>query len=294
MSVNSEISSSIRAFIPGFKYVSISITGSHCSLMCDYCKGHYLKGMKNIVTPKQLFDLVRHLHKEGVKGVLISGGFNKGGYLPIQPYLNIIKEIKDTFNILVSVHTGLIDKSLAIKLRDAKVDVVDYELILDDEVIKDVMHLSNKKSEDFIRTYEILHNYGPPHIIPHILIGANYGKITVEFETVDVAKTLSPEVLVFLIVTPTEGTPMQFIKPPKPQEIVELIKYARHTFKGELAIGCMRPLTMKYMVDDELCRQGIIDRIVNPLKTTSDKFKLTTVHSCCSIPNELLRSYGII
>ncbi|MEM1601331.1 MAG: radical SAM protein [Sulfolobales archaeon] len=289
-----EVVGSVRAFIPGFKYVSISITGSHCALMCEYCKGHYLKGMKNVTTPKQLYDLVKHLSKEGVKGVLISGGFNREGYLPIEPYLEVIKEIKNDFNILVSVHTGLINKSLAIRLREAKVDIVDYELVVDEQVIRNVMHLSSKNSNDFSRTYEILATYGPPHIIPHILIGANYGLITKEFEAVDIAKTTSPEVIVFLIIKPTEGTPMQSVKIPDEYSILELIKYARRSFNGEIALGCMRPLEVKYSLDSKLCELGVVDRVVNPLKNVIDKFKLSIVQSCCSVPNELLMHYELL
>lgn len=283
----------VRAFIPGFKYVSISVTGSQCALMCEYCRGHYLRGMKNAVTPKQLYDLVKYLYKEGIRGVLISGGFNREGCLPIEPYIEVIKEIKKDFNILVSVHTGLIDKSLAMKLREAKVDVVDYELVIDERVIKDIMHLS-RSSEDFSKTYEMLATYGPPYVIPHILIGANYGSITKEFEAVDIAKTISPEIIVFLIIKPTEGTPMQSVRIPDNRKVLDLIGYARRSFNGEIALGCMRPLEIKYSLDSKLCELGIVDRVVNPLKNVIDKFKLSMVHSCCSVPNELLMHYELL
>lgn len=287
-------SNNIKAFTPGLKYVSISITGRQCSLMCEYCRGHYLRGMRSAPTPKQLYDLVRHLYREGVRGVLISGGFNNEGYLPIEPYLSIIKEIKRDFNILVSVHAGLVDEVLATKLRDAKVDVVDYELVLDDDVIRKIMHLSSKSSEDFMRTYETLHKYGPPYVVPHILIGANYGKIVREFTAVDASKVIEPEILVFLIMNPTIGTPMQSVEIPNVEEVIELVKYARRVFSGEIAIGCMRPLAAKYALDERLCELGLIDRIVNPLRRTSDRFRLSTVYSCCSIPKELLEEYGMI
>ncbi len=284
----------IKAFIPGFKYVSVSITGTQCSLMCDYCKGYYLRGMKQVTTPKQLYDLAKHLYKRGGGGILISGGFNQEGYLPVEPYIPVIKEIKNSFNMLVSIHTGLIDKSLAMKLRDAKVDVVDYELVVDRYVIRDVMHLSGKDGEDFLKTYEMLRTYGPPHIIPHILIGANSGNIAKEFEAVEISAEASPEIVVFLIVKPTEGVVTYPVRIPSDEDVVKLIRYARQRFRGEISLGCMRPLTMKYTLDSELCRLGIIDRVVNPLKNLIDKFKLDVIQSCCSIPNELLTLYGLL
>lgn len=293
MSVNNG-STNIKGFIPGFKYVSISITGRQCSLMCEYCRGYYLRGMKSASTPKQLYDLVRQLYKEGVKGVLISGGFNKSGYLPVEPYLPTIKQIKNEFDVVVSIHTGLVNEALATKLREAKIDVVDYELVIDDDVIRNVMHLYNKKGEDFIKAYEILHKYGPPYIIPHILIGANYGKITMEFDAVNAAITTNPEILVLLILNPTLGTPMQFTEIPDVDEVIELVRYVRRVFKGQISLGCMRPLSTKQVLDNKLCELGIIDRIVNPLRSTYDRFKLSIVNSCCSVPDELLKNHGMI
>ncbi|MFN3268565.1 MAG: radical SAM protein [Zestosphaera sp.] len=285
---------SIRAFIPGRKFVSVSITGTQCSLMCNYCRGYYLRGMEQAITPKQLYDLAKHLHTEGAKGMLISGGFNKEGYLPIEPYIQVIKEIKNSFDMIISVHAGLVSRSLAMKLREAKVDVVDYELVTDDYVIKNVMHLPSKSSEDFIRTYEELRAFGPPHIIPHILIGANNGNIVKEFEAVEVSVDGSPEIIVFLIIKPTKEVSPYPARIPSNQEVVKVINYARQRFRGEIALGCMRPTITKHTLDNELCESGIIDRIVNPLKNTINKFKLGVIQSCCSIPNELLTLYGLI
>ncbi|MEO3993696.1 MAG: radical SAM protein [Desulfurococcaceae archaeon TW002] len=284
----------IRAFIPGRKFVSVSITGTQCSLMCNYCRGYYLRGMEQAITPKQLYDLAKHLHTEGAKGILISGGFNKEGYLPIEPYINTIKEIKNDFGMIISIHTGLINKSLAMKLREAKVDVVDYELVMDDYVIKNIMHLPSKSSEDFLKTYEELKTYGPPHIIPHILVGANNGNIVKEFETIEASIDGSPEIIVFLIITPTRGAGMYPARIPSNQEVIKLINYARQKFNGEIALGCMRPTITKYTLDNELCELGIIDRIVNPLKNTINKFRLEVIQSCCSIPNELLTLHGLV
>lgn len=280
----------VAAFIPGLRYLSISITGNYCALMCDFCRANYLGGMRRALTPKELYDLIKYLVRNGVKGVLISGGFNRDGHLPIEPYLSVIKDIKENYDILVSVHVGLADRSLASKLRDSKVDVVDYELILDDYVIKNLMHLRSKSSEDFIRSYEALINYGPSYIVPHIPIGMNYGKVVNEIEAVRTALVYRPEVLVFLIFKPTAGTPMMNVKPPEDDEVLRIINYARSNYNGELALGCMRPLEKKYTLDFKLLELGLIDRIVNPLKSLISKYNLKTVQLCCSIPKDLINN----
>jgi len=278
----------VTAFIPGLKYLSISITGSYCTLMCDFCRANYLDGMRKALTPKEFYDLVKHLVRSGAKGVLISGGFNRDGYLPIEPYLPVIKDIKNNYDILVSVHIGLADKSLASKLRDSKVDVVDYELILDDYVIKNLMHLGGKSSEDFIKSYETLINYGPSYIVPHIPIGMNYGRVVKEMEAANTALAYKPEVLVFLIFKPTAGTPMANVRPPGDDEVLRVIRYTRDNYSGEIALGCMRPLEKKYTLDFKLIDLGLIDRIANPLKSLVSKYGLKMVELCCSIPKDLI------
>jgi len=280
---------SIKVFIPGLKYPSISITGNYCSLMCDYCRGRYLSSMKKVSTPKELYDLVKMLYKDGIKGILISGGFNSEGFLTIEPYIHVIKDIKKDFRVVVSVHTGLISRSLAIKLRDAGVDIVDYELVVDDYVIKEVMHLKSRGHEDFIKTYDELIKYGPPYIIPHILIGANYGKVLTEFKAIDILRDYNPPITVLLILKPTENTPMTNVKV-SVDDVVEVFKYVRRRLNSEIALGCMRPLEMKYTLDFKLSESGLINRIVNPLRKFIDKFQVENIETCCSLPNELIKN----
>lgn len=280
--------SSIKAFLPGFKYLSVSITGNSCSLMCDFCRARYLNGMKKVLTPKEFYDLIKYLVKNGVRGILVSGGFSEEGYLPIEPYLPIIRDVKREFNIVVSVHAGLVDKSLAIKLREAGVDIVDYEVLLDSYVIKELMHLRRRSPEDFMRSYEVLVNYGPPYIVPHIPVGMNYGRVLTEFNVVDAVATYKPEIMVFLIFVPTEGTPLATIKPPDDEDVIKLLSYSRNVFKGGIALGCMRPFQKKYSLDFKLVELGLIDRVVNPLKSLINRYKLEVVEACCSVPKELL------
>lgn len=53
--------------------------------------------------------------------------------------------------------------------------MVSYDLMLDDFVIKNIFHLKDKNSNDFKEEYFMIKEYFP--ISPHILMGANYGKI---------------------------------------------------------------------------------------------------------------------
>ena len=277
----------ILAFIPGLKFPDVSITGSICPLGCKYCKGYYLRNMEPTLTPKKLYDTAKFLAKRGAKGLLISGGFNLDGRLPIEPFLSAIKDIKRDFNLVISVHSGLVDKSLAIKLREAGVDIVDYEIIIDDYVIKEIMNLKSKGSADFIKSFEILEAYGPPYIAPHVPIGLNYGKVVKEYEAVDVISQFKPYILIFLVFIPTKGTDMENVRPPSVTEIINVIRYGNLKVRSEIALGCMRPWFMKFILDPLVYKLKLVSRIVNPPKLMIRKYGIKVIEACCSIPREL-------
>ncbi len=279
------------AFVPGKVFPSISITGTMCWLNCLYCMGYYLESMLHVNNPQQLYFLIKNLVKKGVKGILLSGGFTREGYLPIEPYLPIIKEIKKNFNIIISVHTGFIDKDKAIKLREAGVDIVDYEIVLDEHVIKYIKHL-NKTPEDYMKTYEILLKYGPEYIAPHVPIGFRE-TIESEYYAVDVLRSFNPYIIIFLVFIPTRNTPLYRKPVPSAEDIVDVISYARMKLPSytEIALGCMRPWSIRFVVDDVLVNNELIDRIVNPPKNIVKKYRLKIVNACCSVPRRLLHLF---
>ncbi len=164
------------AFFPRVKYPAVSITAASCQLKCKFCMGNYLEGMIGASTPKQLYDVARFLTSKGARGILLSGGFNLEGVLPIMPFLQIVKEIKKDFDLVVSVHSGLVDKDLATQMRNNKVDVVDYGMMIDPVVIKEVQGLK-KEPSDYVKSFELLLGHGPSYIAPHVLIGSRYGEI---------------------------------------------------------------------------------------------------------------------
>ena len=278
-------------FIPGRKFPSISITGSQCWLNCSYCMGYYLKSMDHALSPKELYDLAKYYWKNKAIGMLISGGFTRDGKLPIEPYLPIIKDIKNNFNLIINLHIGIVDRELAINIRRSKIDIVDYEFILDTRVIKDIKHL-DRNIDDYIRGYEILVNYGPDYIAPHIPLGIKYGAIDWEYMAIDILRDFDPYLVVFLIFTPTKNTPMAHIKPPKNSDILNTIYYGRRRLNGEIALGCMRPWGLRYVIDEILIKNKVIDRIVNPPKILINKYDLRVLEACCSVPQSILQAIG--
>ena len=275
------------AYIPGQTYPAISITGKRCSLMCDYCKAHYLKGMLSAPSPSQLYKLAGKLWERGAKGLLISGGFDSEGKLPIQRFLPTIRGIKEDFNLIISVHPGIVSRQLARALKEAKVDIVDYEFLVDPTVICEVMHLKRSK-KDFLKGLKFLMEEGPPYVAPHIPIGFHYGKINMEHEALEELLDFDPYILIFIIYTPTKGTPMELTPPPPIKGIVALLQYARRKFNGEIALGCMRPPEYKEKLDEIILNERLVDRIAVPRWQVIEKYGLRRIPACCSVPSEFL------
>ena len=70
------------------EFVSISLTGTACSLGCEHCKMAVLRGMDDLSRfDGTLFELCRRLAERGARGVLISGGSDAQGRVPLLPHV---------------------------------------------------------------------------------------------------------------------------------------------------------------------------------------------------------------
>ena len=272
------------AFIPGKKYPSISITGRKCWLMCSYCWGRYLGGMIHVEKPEELYSIASKLYMEKAYGMLISGGFTRKGYLPVEPYIPIISSIKKEYGLILSIHPGLVERDLMIALRDAGVDIVDYELVLDSYILRILKHLEISV-EDHIRHFKEMIEYGPPHVIPHIPLGFTRDDQWV-YEAIELLKEYDPEIIVFLV---NMGSTRDII-----DRVVRVLEKARSKLSGEISLGCMRPFNLKKELDRIVIERELVDRIVNPLREHIRYYGLRVVETCCSVPRELLGKHGLL
>src|SRR5579859_7175875 len=65
------------------RFLPISVTGTACSLQCDHCQTKVLEGMVTLSKDTDLFETARRLHAGGTEGVLVSGGSNRTGGVPL-------------------------------------------------------------------------------------------------------------------------------------------------------------------------------------------------------------------
>ena len=93
--MTSESKKKINFFITSSLFPSISITGPSCALMCQHCKGKLLEPLIPATTCAELEKKALLLHRQGVKGILLTGGCDAYGKVPINSLIPAIKTIKE-------------------------------------------------------------------------------------------------------------------------------------------------------------------------------------------------------
>lgn len=282
----------LKIYNPTKKFPALSITGSECALHCEHCNEKYLKGMKPILTNNDLESfLMKHSRNEGI-GVLISGGCEPDGSVPLIKYLDTVKNVKNKTNLIINTHTGLLNEETAQKLAEANVDIVSFDINLDEEIIKNIYHL-DKSANDYKQAIKLLKK-NKLNIVPHICIGLYYGKVHKELESIKFIKEnkINPSLMVLIALIPPKNSKIKFERP-KPFDIAKVIAVLRFVFPyTELSLGCMRPRgDIKTDVEKYAIRAGI-NRIELPsrdtlkwVKSTNPGIKFQFFSTCCAIPN---------
>ncbi len=277
-----------------FRFCSISVTGHKCQLQCDHCRAQILESMFPAESPERLEALIKDFVRRKAEGILISGGSDLDGTVPLSKFIPVLKKIKEQHDILLVVHTGLITQDLASSLTEVGVDAVMLDIIGDDETIKKVYHLQ-KTTRDFEHSLELLDRYNIPSV-PHIVVGLNYGKIYGELNAVDIISKYRPEALVIVALMPLENTPMKDTVPPKPSSIANVITYSRIKLpKTPIILGCARPRGPHKISTEILAIKSGVNGIAfisqeGANYAEKQGFKLKFSDHCCSLIFKDLKS----
>ena len=270
----------LKIYIPGIKFPSISLTGNACALNCAHCGRHYLGGMRK-PGRKELLNHCLDLAKNGYRGCLLSGGMDGRLKVPLDLYADEIREIKHRTNLKLNAHVGFIDES---DLEWIKyVDVVSLDFVGDDDVIRRVYKI-DKRVEDYLKILDLLTGAGV-RVAPHITIGLDFGKIHWEYRAIDMLLDYPIDVLVLDVLIPTKGTEMENVPKPSVEESLDVVRYAREHFEGELSIGCMRPLGRWRLDFDRGAILLGVDRLTNPPRKVIEWAKkirdVEIIPECC-------------
>ncbi len=264
-------------FSPGKYFPAISVTGERCELNCPHCRGKYLKGMRSVETPDELYDAACELMYEGKQGFLLSGGCDGDGRVPLTDFMEIIGDIKKETDLKINVHTGWIREETANDLAGTGVDVVSYDIIGSSETISRIYGLEIDVRY-ILRGYQALLLRGIK-TVPHVTVGLHHGKIKGEFHAVDrVSKT---DKLIINSLIPSRS----FGRSVSDGDILSVLEHARGVIKGKIILGCMRE---RGRTELEIAALKIgVDGIVNPGRKTvewaEEHHDVKWYTGCCSL-----------
>ena len=285
----------IDFFLPGMfilngrqgRYPAVSLTGPACALKCDHCAAGLLKTMIPAVTPEDLIRVARGQKARGALGLLVSGGSDRLGRLPWNSYLEALERIVAETGLIVTVHSGLIDPAAARGLKKAGVRQALIDVIADDGVARRVCHYPDGAA-GVEASLSALYDAGLD-VAPHIVAGLDYGRMNGEWRAVEMLEPFSPRRLVTVVLTPKSGTPMAGVTPPRPEEVVDFLIYARSVLpRARHHLGCARPGGRYRQILEPLAIQAGINALAVPgdeALAEAERLGLTTeFHDvCCSL-----------
>jgi uncharacterized radical SAM superfamily protein len=268
-------------------FIPVSITGSACALDCKHCGGKLLETMTPATTPQKLFEIAQNLAKRGSYGMLVSGGADSRGVVPLEKFAPTMKRIRDELGLHVAVHTGIVTPELAQALAEARVDSAMLDIIGDNDTIREIYGLE-ATVEDYRKSLEEVSAAGIP-ASPHIVIGLHFGKLRGEYNAVDIAAEFPIASLVLVAFKPISGTAMADSKVCTPEEIRDVIVYARKKLPDTpLLLGCARPGGKHQIRTDCYAIEAGVDGIAYPAEEAVQLAKsrgseISFSEVCCSL-----------
>ena len=268
------------------RFASISVTGQQCALQCEHCQGRLLAGMRSCPTPQDMLAVGRRLIEQGCAGVLVSGGADAHGAVPLKPHLEAIAQLKE-WGLHVIVHTGLLDRETAEGLKAAGVDQVLFDVIGDAATIREVLHL-DRSPEDYEATLSLLRELEIP-VAPHVIVGLHYGQLRGELSALETITRIGADVVVIVVLRPLPHTPMADVPAVEPEAVGRLVAVARILNPTTpLTLGCARPAgTVKSEMERRAVLAGV-NSVAYPDPATvhlAGEVGLHTafVESCCTL-----------
>lgn len=290
---HSDFDKKINFFITSGTFPSISITGSSCQLMCQHCKGKLLQRLIPATTCEELEKKAMELYRQGAKGILLTGGCDRGGRVPITNFIPAIKNIKKKTDLILIAHTGFISGEEAGLLKDSGLSGIGFDVMGDMTSVFEVygFHVSEK---EYMESLHAIRDSGLL-IFPHVCVGINFGKMSGEYHALEMIHTISPTSVIITGLMPVTGTPMEHIKP-VPSDFENVLKKAIEMFPDTpVVLGCAHS-SGKDRADIEkialLCGvSGIAVPTLSTIEFAKEKgYRINFYGTCCGLlPDERTR-----
>jgi uncharacterized radical SAM superfamily protein len=183
---------------------------------------------------------IEAVRPKGFRSLLLSGGCDGQGRVPVLAKLELVEELKHKHpSLRLNWHVGLIDEEDTVEAIAPLADVISFELVGDEETIAEVYGLA-APVEDYLASYRMLRCH--TRVVPHITLGLRGGALSGEYRALEALGEEGVEELVVLVFRPTRGTRYGGCAPPSLGEVSEFLVRARVSFpEAAIVLGCMRP-----------------------------------------------------
>ena len=254
--------------------IPISVTGATCALNCAHCGGVYLQHMR---TPDAL-------ETGGAKSVLISGGCDSAGRVPVTEHLAAIQRLREA-GLRLNWHVGFISEVEADAIKPL-VDVISLDVVGAESTARRVYGIDHSL-DDYMGTLDML--LSRCAVVPHVTLGLDAGEIVGEYAALEALAQRKIEKLVLIVLIPTRGTRFANVTPPSLEEIGDLFTRARELLPAtRIYLGCMRPHGVYRQQLDELALTCGLDGITNPTQAAERLAErmglpITWGDECCAL-----------
>ncbi|MDD4185526.1 MAG: radical SAM protein [Candidatus Methanomethylophilaceae archaeon] len=260
----------------GKSFPSVSVTGGRCVQMCDHCRGLHIRGMVAAETPEALLAEARRIRTSGGRGLLISGGADATGRVPVADYADTMKTMISE-GLEVNVHAGFIGKEEAERLVQAGVRRFSVDVHQDREIIRDFMHL-DREPEDYGELIDVIREAGGIPV-PHITLGFGEKDLFLSLRLLE-SKGIKEVVVLALVPTPGTVTEHSIMNENALAGAVMMMS----AMGFSVTLGCMRDRTLRGL--EMKCIQAGARRIANPSADTvrwakENGFAVETDDRCC-------------
>ena len=278
----------INFYLTSKFFPPISVTGKNCSLNCLHCQHKLLEMMVPAETVEEFKKRCIGFWRRGVKGILVSGGCQPDFTVPLEKFLDAIREVKKKTNLFLLAHTGLLSLEKAKRLVKAGVDGVALDVVGSPETAEKVYGVRVER-EKLIETLKAAEKAGFKVVSPHVCVGLDFGRLKGEFEALKIIGSIKPTTVVVTALMPLPETPMNgFLV--NPLDVARVVASAKLLFPDvPVTLGCARSKGRVKEEIETLSVEAGVTNIAMPTKKTYENvkkagFKTSFYGACCAIP----------
>jgi uncharacterized radical SAM superfamily protein len=218
--------------------------------------------------PEDLWPLAARLKERGCRGLLLTGGCDPNGIVPLIGHCPTLARIKRELDFQIAVHSKLVSEPLADALVGSGVDAVMIDVIGSEETLREVHHIRRGTIDNVRRGIEWLAERDLP-LAPHIVVGVHGGRMKGEYQALDLLEGKRLKSLVIVLLTALRSCGMQSASQLPMADVRAFFETARRRFADtSLLLGCARPMGRIQVEIDAMALEAGVDGIAYPSEGT--------------------------